>query len=1128
MLIQGQLKDDIAHGKVALFLGAGASQAAGLPGASSLAEWLFNEAGAPEKYVQWKHDLQRLVARLDNDLYFTRQWTNRKLTEYFIERSNYATLDSHKLMFKLNLAAIFTTNFDLCMEFAEHENEGRQWRLLPIVDPNEMASIYGKSAGRIRYFKIHGCCKEIEQHPRAAPPLVITQADFRLSIRRNALFLEELKRCAYDNSIVFLGFQVHRSENNQILASVIDTYSNLSTAFHQPFKAFAVLTGVNSEDRADIEDAGLNLLEGTFEEFLENVAAIQGDVATVCRPRSYEQKIWIKVQKKEIGLTASEYDQYTDQFTPYHETYLEDQSASVNSYPSEKLRDMWKARPSDSALAKGFYIKRGFFGNVVGKIEEQIQKVIRGKSARILVIHGKRACGKSVLSRQLLSYCYLQLHQPALHLTQEANYFDIERGSTGPMNISGWDGRLLDKFLSLFSPDEDGDRERIVPVILADHLSHRLRSLDPMLRYLENHGKPSLLILVLNDDEFEEMRSAASLERLLHLYGTTSVFVAHKVKDGEIEDLFDVVSCLEPRVLQHKDLLIRRARERTQCDRDILLILYTWFDGRFRRLEEIIADEIDKLNHQEQLKNFYLEVALFHRYNLSPRLSVCAEAAGLSIEDFVQLRSEASFKALIETDCPPHEPDREMGMTRHSEFSRRVVEQLVPDVDQQVDLMARVLNRCTKKDLVFVRDFFGYILHYHASFTLAQATHLKEATETVGRVEHVLKKDSVLNHQFGAYLIREEARLEDARYYLDLALLEDPDNTSIIHSIGNLCFKLYKQMLGVDDEKALEFYDAAKDYFGRTRVLKNYEEEHGYYTEIDMIRFRMQSISEVATKAMLYAEQQALTFEALRVIPPGRQNLIRDWLGRQVPFGRLSPDFQEAVREHILSGTASPLLMGYYAMDLLGVRSESNWVDLARLVSLYADLAQRDAATAVVVSLIAKRSFLWNAETRFELLRGFYDRLVRYRELQINFVALAEFARLIHMDAFVLGKYDYLRSIIPDTIEIFRDSKPRFLKDEYIFQDRYYRFDESDHATLKQFFVNEKIDFSLSAGAKRFEARVNLDRESEQKFFNIELDPVSHYYIKGLRKETAARGRSVLNFCIKHTTDGFLAAHFSA
>jgi len=1120
MQILGQLRDDILNSKAVLFLGAGASQAAGLLGGEGLANYLFEKAGKLANFADFREDLPRLVAKFDKHPNFTRKWVNNQLIQYLMDNKNYTNLDAHKKIFQLGWKAIFTTNYDQCMEFAEHTVETRRYRLLPVVDPKDFALIFSTDEGKLKYFKIHGCCRELEQHSDSSPPLVISQSDFRESIARNHPFLEELAKYAYDCSIIFLGFQAHRAENNPILASVIETYNTIASSFHQPFKAFVVLKDVSPINRSDIEDAGLTLLEGTFQEFMDSVVALKKEQKIPLAVKNIEQKIWIKTAGKEVELTIAEHKQFCSQFTSYYEGYLEDEAQKLEGIPQKKVVDLWKTHPTDKILSKGYYIKRTIFGDAEKKLENAIAQAARTKSPELLVITGKRASGKSTLARQLVAYTYSELCQPALILSHQACYVEKPAGSEKLVSVSGWDGKQIDKFLSLFSHDSDTGRLKTIPVILADHLFHRLGALDHLLRYLENHSKPCVLILTLNQDEYEEARVSDAVDRLLQFYKSYYVSIDHKLDDQEIDELFRVVGGLEPRIRDQRDLLINRAKQPHECDRDILLILYTWFDRQFRRLDEIIFEEIEKLNRTPELKNFYLSVAVFHQYNFSPRISLCAKALGISMDAFSSLRSQPAFKVLIDIDTNLRESGVELVATRHSEFSRRVLNELVPDIDAQVDLMCHIFSLCGLADLQFTRDFLNYICRYKALLTVKQVTRIKEATEKR------LGKDYLLNHQFGAYLIREKTRLDDARYYLDIALQEDPDNGSIVHSLGNLCYKLYKSTIDNDPAKAMDYYDRAKDYFARTRTITNTQDEHVYFTNIDMIRYRINNFSDdETTKALMKAEQCALTFEALRVVPFERQNLLRDLIGQEVPFIELHIQDQELIRSEIINGKASPLLLEYYAQSLLSYPKTKNWKRLSKLVSLYWESAKKDPATAVVIGIITKRAFIKNAETRFELLRSFFERLIRYQETKINFVLLAEYARLIQVDALVLGKYDFIRTITGDIIDIFREAKPRFLKDEFVLGTKYYCFDEDDSKSLIKYFEG-KVDFSLSKNARRYQNIVDLDRCEGLRFFNIELDPISRYYIKGVRREVAIRGKVELNFGIKHAYDGFLATDF--
>ena len=1042
------------------------------------------------------------------------------MIQYFTNIQNYTNLDTHKKIFQVSWNAIFTTNYDMCMEYAEHDLDSHIYRLFSIVNPNEKTSVYENLDGKLKYFKIHGCCRELEQHFESSPPLVITQTDFRKSIARNAIFFDELERYAFNGSIIFIGFRAHRAENNPILASIIETYNTLASSFHQPFKAFLVLKDVKPIDRSDIEEAGLTLLEGTFQEFMESVATLQMKRRGTLKIGDIDRKIWVKVAEKEVGFTIGEHKQFSSQFIFYYENYLEDESKKLDTFKNKHMIDIWKSHPTDMILSKGYYINRTFFHAVKKQLKNMVSEVAQTKNPELLIITGKRASGKSVLSRQLMAYAYFDLHQPTLILPQQSSYMEKTDELENVNSISGWDGKQIDKFLSSFSTNDDEGNFQTTPVILADHLFHRINALDYLLSYLENHGKPCVLILTINQDEFENLKISESVDRLLQLYKYQNISIPHKLDDREIDELFNVVSKLSSRVRDVEDLLISKAKLPDFCNRDILLILYTWFDKQFRRLDEIIADDIEKLDTSTEIKDFYLSVAIFHQYNFSPRTALCAESSGISLDAFSDLRSSPIFKALIDVNRNIVESRVEFASTRHSEFSRRILDKLMPESNKQVDLMCRVLSRCGPADLQFARDFLLYVCRYEALLTVEQVIRIKEATEIN------LAKDSVLNHQFGAYLIREGTKLDDARYYLDIASEENPNNSSIIHSVGNLCYKLFKEKVINEPKKALEYYDLAKIYFAKSRTLASRREEYAYFTEISMINHRINNFSDdETTMVLLKAEKHALTFEALHVVPFERQNLLKISVEQEVPFIQLSNKHQQIIISKILDGDASPLLLEYYAMSLLSHPNRENWYQLSELVSLYWESAKNDPSIAIILSEIAKRGFIKNATTRFELLRGFFDRLIRYQETKINFLLLARYSRLIQIDALVLEKYDFLRKTSGDIINIFRHSKPKFLEDEFILQNDYYNFDEDNSATLIKYF-EQKVDFYSVTNAQRYQSIVNLDHFEGRRFFKLELDPISNYFIRGFRKEVAISGKAELNFCIKYKYDGFWATDF--
>jgi len=269
--IVGRLKDDIASGQLVIFLGAGSSKAAGLDDSVELSKRLFKATGTLPELLPYQSDLARLVARLDENPAFVRGWVNKKLKEYFLDYSNYRTLESHELILHLRLRAIFTTNFDSCLELAESRIKERHNRIVRVVYGDDEAAIYNEDPGKLKYFKLHGCCRELDEHPGSAPNLVLTRKDFREAGSRNANFMDAIRQYSYSCSIVFIGFRADRPENDHILGNIIEAYQQISASFpKEPFKPFAVLPDISADDERDITDSGLTPLRGSFDDFIHS------------------------------------------------------------------------------------------------------------------------------------------------------------------------------------------------------------------------------------------------------------------------------------------------------------------------------------------------------------------------------------------------------------------------------------------------------------------------------------------------------------------------------------------------------------------------------------------------------------------------------------------------------------------------------------------------------------------------------------------------------------------------------------------------------------------------------------------------------------------------------------------
>ena len=144
-------------------------------------------------------------------------------------------------------------------------------------------------------------------------------------------------------------------------------------------------------------------------------------------------------------------------------------------------------------------------------------------------------------------------------------------------------------------------------------------------------------------------------------------------------------------------------------------------------------------------------------------------------------------------------------------------------------------------------------------------------------------------------------------------------------------------------------------------------------------------------------------------------------------------------------------------------------------------------------------------------------------DYKINYVLKLNSAFGGQNTAFVLKKYDYIHSVMPQTIEVFRDYKPRFLDSESVLPNEYYMFEQSNEEMCKRLFNHNHDDFYNPVKGNRFTG-ITRTWESGSRYVPIVVDKPSGYYIKGIRKELPAFSDNLtLEFSIKYTYEGFLA-----
>ncbi|MCK4384732.1 MAG: SIR2 family protein, partial [candidate division Zixibacteria bacterium] len=202
-----EILQKIQQGKVTLFLGAGASHAAGGPMGRKLTEMI------KEKFPNINQSLDNFID-ICQDVIDTPPYDRNQLEDFI--RSKLDSLqptNAHKIMTRYDWAAIFTTNFDDLIEVAYRTTPEKSKRYQPIYSERPSVNVNDRSKAYI--FKIMGSITSTEGE---TGQMVLSRADYNRSLTRRREYLKLLSDFVKTGTMVFIGY----SFSDRLVLDIID------------------------------------------------------------------------------------------------------------------------------------------------------------------------------------------------------------------------------------------------------------------------------------------------------------------------------------------------------------------------------------------------------------------------------------------------------------------------------------------------------------------------------------------------------------------------------------------------------------------------------------------------------------------------------------------------------------------------------------------------------------------------------------------------------------------------------------------------------------------------------------------------------------------------------------------
>jgi hypothetical protein len=365
--IPQELTQQMSKGNVVLFVGAGLSIGAGLPGWGALIRPLAERIGYTEddllkaaQFYENRNGRHALVSHLRDRL----------------DTTGIEPTENHDLLARLPINIVFTTNFDDLLGRA-YRKAGRSVNV--VVGATELP-FWDES--RVNLVKLHGTCDRPDS-------FIITERDYNTIYRSNALIVQQLNALLATKTFLFIGYSVSDPDFNQI-------YDQLSIDLgrHQR-RPYLVTFDVDEFKMEDLERRGYHVISLSGEgdrnaqlaewlwALLDAVAgptseAVTPSLSAAPRPQSKPKVPQPSIPAKggsgmdyERGLNAlKELAQGTDWYQDFtvHEAALRDNLRDERRYgPSEQTRrDRTRIVDQLNALAL-MYLSISFNDLCVGK-----------------------------------------------------------------------------------------------------------------------------------------------------------------------------------------------------------------------------------------------------------------------------------------------------------------------------------------------------------------------------------------------------------------------------------------------------------------------------------------------------------------------------------------------------------------------------------------------------------------------------------------------------------------------------------------------------------------------------------------------------------------------------------------
>ena len=657
---ESELIERVRTGNVVLFLGAGASIAAGGPSGNELATHLRMH------FPRSDQDLSDLF-EVCQDVLDTPPYDRAQLEKAVWDKLiTLQPTNAHKAITDHQWAAIFTTNFDDLIELSYRTTQTPR-RCQPISSDDFQLNIGDTSS--VYLFKLMG---SITVPDGESGGMVLSRSDYNKALVRRRKYLNYLADFVKNGTLIFVGY----SFKDRIVLDIMEELIDLHGESRVPW-SYALFHEVDRNEKTNTMFARHRIipLECSFESFMERLSKqpVEGLVPQLAPETLVLRGHRLPVSQDQARLFAADFEFLS-------ETSLREEHGDKDDF-FRGINRSWGVFGEKWDFEREMYASAALPRNESGSdhtrsFKDRIFSEMRRTNAednKVILLKGIAGSGKTVMLRRLAYDVYSSGEAPVILIRSLKLNVDYRA-------ISAFVEQLNDQLIQQVGAESKPPPLKLL--IVVDDASIGIRHLTRLKDFLTSRGRSVLIVAGARSNEWDAMYNQYSFR-----LPRRDIFeIPEKLTDRErpylVEHLHRLGFLRAPSI--YWEDFIKNLED------SFFAAIYVLVDPAKRPLNAIIQNQYQGLDPLSQEAFRY--ISAFHQFNLPMNLELLVRALGCSYDDFYSEVLGNDTVGVLFNEEDQH--GNTLFRTHHRIVAEHTVDVFFGDPEQQKEAFLHILSNC--------------------------------------------------------------------------------------------------------------------------------------------------------------------------------------------------------------------------------------------------------------------------------------------------------------------------------------------------------------------------------------------------------------------------------------------------